>query len=234
MPRRPQPLRIAIDTGGTFTDCVWAEHGQIRIAAVHSDGFAEVSVSDTGIGIPHEEHTTIFDAFHQVGATTKGIREGTGLGLPLAKKFVELHGGTIWVESTLGHGSTFTFTLPVVGTASHVPLPTVQEDTTRDRERAVEHIRRVGDAARAAGVRRVVYNTTSWHPDRPIGVPSLDRLLEKVEALRATKKKHDRHPESVSPRSPLARLPLANIKTRSRTSARTAPRSRRGSLRPPY
>lgn len=54
------------------------------------------------------------------------------------------------------------------------------------RERAVEHIRRVGDAARAAGVRRVVYNTTSWHPDRPIGVPSLDRVLEKVEALRAT------------------------------------------------
>jgi signal transduction histidine kinase len=72
-----------------------------------------VSVSDTGVGIPAEEHDFIFDKFHQVGATTKGIREGTGLGLAITKHLVEQHGGTIRVESQPRKGSTFFFTLPL-------------------------------------------------------------------------------------------------------------------------
>ncbi len=87
--------------------------GKIALRARLTDSLAEVSVSDTGIGIAPEDHRRIFDEFRQVGGDYARKGEGTGLGLTLAKKFVELHGGKIWVESELGRGSTFTFTLPV-------------------------------------------------------------------------------------------------------------------------
>jgi PAS domain S-box-containing protein len=89
--------------------------GNIRIDAIPRDGFAEISVTDTGIGIPTEEHESIFDKFYQVGATTKGVREGTGLGLAITKRLVEEHGGKIWVESQPGKGSRFSFTVPLTG-----------------------------------------------------------------------------------------------------------------------
>jgi PAS domain S-box-containing protein len=89
------------------------EGGRIRLEARVQDLFVVVSVSDTGVGIPPEEHESIFDKFHQVGATTKGIREGTGLGLAITKRLVEQHGGMIQVESKPHHGSTFRFTLPL-------------------------------------------------------------------------------------------------------------------------
>jgi signal transduction histidine kinase len=72
----------------------------------------QISVSDTGVGIAPEDQARIFEEFRQVGSDSTHKSEGTGLGLTLAKKFVELHGGTIWVESEVGKGSTFTFTLP--------------------------------------------------------------------------------------------------------------------------
>ena len=72
----------------------------------------EISVSDTGIGIAPEDQAAVFEEFRQVGTDTARKHEGTGLGLALAKRFVELHGGKIRVESALGAGSTFTFTLP--------------------------------------------------------------------------------------------------------------------------
>lgn len=68
---------------------------------------------DTGVGIKPEDQIRIFDEFQQVEAATSRQYEGTGLGLALAKKYVELHGGRIWVESALGQGSTFGFTLPL-------------------------------------------------------------------------------------------------------------------------
>jgi len=76
------------------------------------DGSVEISVTDTGIGIAPEDQEKVFEEFRQVGTATKKV-EGTGLGLTLCRKFVELHGGRIWVKSELGVGSTFTFTLPV-------------------------------------------------------------------------------------------------------------------------
>ena len=88
------------------------EGGRISITANRTDNGAEISVSDTGIGIPPGEQPTIFEEFRQVGGDYAHKKEGTGLGLTLAKKFVELHGGKIWVESEVGKGSTFTFTLP--------------------------------------------------------------------------------------------------------------------------
>ena len=88
------------------------EGGRICITANKTDNGAEISVSDTGIGIPPGEQPTIFEEFRQVGGDYAHKKEGTGLGLTLAKKFVELHGGKIWVHSDVGKGSTFSFTLP--------------------------------------------------------------------------------------------------------------------------
>jgi signal transduction histidine kinase/hemerythrin-like domain-containing protein len=88
------------------------EGGRIGIKARQADGSVEISVSDTGIGISPEDQAKIFEEFRQVGSDYAHKREGTGLGLTLAKKFVELHGGRIWVESEVGKGSTFSFTLP--------------------------------------------------------------------------------------------------------------------------
>jgi signal transduction histidine kinase len=88
------------------------EGGRIEVAAVPKDGLVEVSVSDTGVGIAPEDQEAVFEEFRQVGTADKKV-EGTGLGLTLCRKFIELHGGKIWVRSELGVGSTFTFTIPV-------------------------------------------------------------------------------------------------------------------------
>ncbi len=89
------------------------EGGRIGIEARQADGVVEISVSDTGVGIAPEDQPKIFEEFRQVGSDYTHKVEGTGLGLTLAKKFVELHGGKIWVESEVGKGSKFTFTLPI-------------------------------------------------------------------------------------------------------------------------
>jgi signal transduction histidine kinase len=88
------------------------EGGRIEVRAVPVDGSVEVSVADTGVGIAPEDQEAVFEEFRQVGSSA-AKQEGTGLGLALCRKFVELHGGTIWVTSAVGAGSTFTFTLPV-------------------------------------------------------------------------------------------------------------------------
>ena len=89
------------------------EGGRIAIRAAPADGGVEISVSDTGIGIAPEDQEAIFQEFRQVGTDYARKREGTGLGLALARRFIDLHGGRLWVKSRLGEGSTFTFTLPV-------------------------------------------------------------------------------------------------------------------------
>ena len=87
------------------------EGGRIEVGAVPRDGSVEVSVSDTGIGIAPEDQEAVFEEFRQVGTAEKKA-EGTGLGLTLCRKFIELHGGRIWVKSQVGAGSTFGFTIP--------------------------------------------------------------------------------------------------------------------------
>ncbi|MGH7331420.1 MAG: GAF domain-containing protein [Candidatus Rokuibacteriota bacterium] len=89
------------------------EGGRIGVRATAAEDVITISVSDTGIGIAPEDQATIFEEFRQVGRDDARKQEGTGLGLTLAKKFVELHGGRIWVQSQVGQGSTFAFTLPV-------------------------------------------------------------------------------------------------------------------------
>ena len=89
------------------------EGGRVGLTATAADGVLTIAVSDTGIGIAPEDQAAIFEEFRQVGREDARKQEGTGLGLTLAKKFVELHGGRIWVQSQVGQGSTFSFTLPV-------------------------------------------------------------------------------------------------------------------------
>jgi signal transduction histidine kinase len=85
--------------------------GRVDVSSRLGDGHVEVAVADTGPGIPAEDLETIFEEFEQSIDGKKA--EGTGLGLPLSRKLVELHGGRLWVESEPGKGSTFRFTLPV-------------------------------------------------------------------------------------------------------------------------
>ena len=87
------------------------EGGRIDVGAGGHDGVAEIAVTDTGVGIAPEDQEAVFEEFRQVGTADKKV-EGTGLGLALSRKFIELHGGRIWVESEVGKGSTFRFTLP--------------------------------------------------------------------------------------------------------------------------
>jgi GAF domain-containing protein len=89
------------------------EGGRVGVDATVVDGVVEVAVRDTGIGIEPGDQAAVFEEFRQVGTDSARKREGTGLGLALTRKFVELHGGAIAVKSAPGQGSTFTFTLPV-------------------------------------------------------------------------------------------------------------------------
>jgi signal transduction histidine kinase len=92
-----------------------AEQGLVTCRASQSDGEVMISVSDTGIGIADADRTRVFEKFTQVGDALTEKPKGTGLGLPICKEIVEHHGGRIWVESEPGHGSTFSFTLPLIG-----------------------------------------------------------------------------------------------------------------------
>ncbi|WP_334109877.1 ATP-binding protein [Thermodesulfitimonas autotrophica] len=89
--------------------------GRVCVAACRKENMVAVTVADTGIGIKAEDIPKIFEEFKQVDSSIARHYGGTGLGLAIVKKIVEMHGGTIWVESTPGKGSAFTFTLPCSG-----------------------------------------------------------------------------------------------------------------------
>jgi signal transduction histidine kinase len=91
----------------------FTEAGEVEVDATASNDTFVVSVSDTGPGLSEGDQERIFEEFHQVDASSTRTKGGTGLGLAIAKRIVEMHGGRIWVESTSGKGSTFSFTIPV-------------------------------------------------------------------------------------------------------------------------
>jgi signal transduction histidine kinase len=95
--------------------------GEIAVHANAADGAFHVSVSDTGPGIAADDQQRIFEEFQQVDSSSTREKGGTGLGLSISKKIIELHGGRIWIESELGRGSTFRFTLPVRSGSRRVP-----------------------------------------------------------------------------------------------------------------
>jgi len=110
--------------------------GRVDLSALRVDGEVQVAVRDTGIGIAPEDRERIFEEFRQAEHGSVKQHEGTGLGLALSKKFVELHGGRLWVESEVGVGSTFTLALPVPlareadggegGSSGDAPTPTLR------------------------------------------------------------------------------------------------------------
>jgi signal transduction histidine kinase len=86
--------------------------GRVDVIARRAGEVLQVAVRDTGIGIASEDRDAVFEEFRQVGRHYTNKQEGTGLGLTLTRRFVELHGGRIWLDSEPGKGSTFTFTIP--------------------------------------------------------------------------------------------------------------------------
>ena len=106
--RLTQVLLNLVGNAIKFTDT-----GEVRVTAEAADGHFAISVVDTGPGIPEEERMRIFEQFHQVDDSNTKTKGGTGLGLAIAKQIVEMHGGRIWVDSTVGKGSTFQMELPI-------------------------------------------------------------------------------------------------------------------------
>ncbi len=104
----------------------FTNQGAVTCSVYQKDGSIVVGITDTGIGIAPEDHDKVFEQFKQVGDTLTDKPKGTGLGLPICKEIVEHHNGHIWLESELGHGSTFYFMLPVIpkdeNTVRHIQL----------------------------------------------------------------------------------------------------------------
>ncbi|MGH7312524.1 MAG: sensor histidine kinase, partial [Candidatus Rokuibacteriota bacterium] len=120
--RVPSDLPMAFGDGRRITQCLlnlagnaikFTRQGRVEISVSPEGPELVYRVADTGIGIPNEELENVFGEFRQVDATVSREFGGTGLGLSITKKFVELHGGRIGVESQLGKGSTFWFSIPL-------------------------------------------------------------------------------------------------------------------------
>jgi len=109
------------------------DKGKVGIKARQLDEVAEIAVWDTGVGIAPEDQQRVFEEFQQVGETLTSKPEGTGLGLALTKRLVQLHGGSIRLESTPGEGSIFTFTLPITGEAQRPALTVDQQKIVAER-----------------------------------------------------------------------------------------------------
>jgi len=103
MPHEPGRQRAQVHPAG----------GRVEIAVEHVEKMLRFRVSDTGIGIPAERIGQLFTEFQQADGTIAREFGGTGLGLSITKKFVEVHGGQVWVESKVGTGSTFFFSVPL-------------------------------------------------------------------------------------------------------------------------
>jgi signal transduction histidine kinase len=106
--RIAQVLLNLVGNAIKFTDS-----GRVEIRVAAENGAFEVAVADSGPGIAPEDQERIFGEFQQVDSSSTREKGGTGLGLSIARRIVEMHGGRIWVESALGSGATFRFTLPV-------------------------------------------------------------------------------------------------------------------------
>jgi signal transduction histidine kinase len=118
----PADIPLAHGDGGRLTQCLmnlagnslkFTRQGRVEIAVAQDNGRLRYRVSDTGIGIPPEKIGSLFTEFKQTDATIASEYGGTGLGLSITRKFIEMHGGRIWVESEVGKGSAFIFEIPL-------------------------------------------------------------------------------------------------------------------------
>jgi len=175
--RLQQILYNLAGNGVKFTD-----KGEVRVTATIQDGFLQVSVSDTGIGIPEEKLEEIFTPFEQVDGSAARRQGGTGLGLSISRKLVELHGGTIRVESRTDMGSTFIFTLPLATMENSesfsnaiTPEPPAQDRINRMRDSlevdSASYARETSEIVPAA---RTTEELAPTHGDEPIRVLLVD------------------------------------------------------------
>lgn len=110
----------------------FTEHGGVKVSVkMGKQNMILFCVQDSGRGIDPDELPHIFEPFHQVGQESWRRKEGAGLGVPISRKFVELHGGQMWVESQLGKGTRFYFTLPALGTRDTYAVLKAQEEVDR-------------------------------------------------------------------------------------------------------
>jgi PAS domain S-box-containing protein len=118
----PNDLPLGYGDGGRIAQCLmnlagnsikFTKAGKVEIAVEQKDGLLVYRVADTGIGIPPDKIGSLFTEFKQTDATIASEYGGTGLGLSISRKFIEMHGGRIWVESEPGKGSTFVFEIPL-------------------------------------------------------------------------------------------------------------------------
>ena len=100
----------------------FTDEGKVSIEAYQDNNQVVVEVQDTGIGVAEEDRHKIFERFRQAGDTLTDKPQGTGLGLPICREIIEHHGGIIWMKSELGSGSTFFFSLPVIGENGEQPV----------------------------------------------------------------------------------------------------------------
>ncbi|MBE9593791.1 MAG: response regulator [Proteobacteria bacterium] len=124
--------------------------GTVNVAAKPENGMVQVSVKDTGIGIAKGHQDMIFEEFYQVDSSYSKQYKGTGLGLPLTKKLVELHGGEIWVESEPEKGSTFSFSMPLRAEKELIEAPAVEEEKVSIKEEGRPTILVVEDEKQAS------------------------------------------------------------------------------------
>jgi signal transduction histidine kinase len=121
-----QVLLNLLSNAAKFTD-----QGEITLSAAPADGgMLRITVKDTGIGIALEDQMVVFEEFRQVQGGLDRSYEGTGLGLAISKRLVEMHGGQMWLESALGSGTTFSFTLPCAIPAQAGSLQEESHDAT--------------------------------------------------------------------------------------------------------
>jgi CheY-like chemotaxis protein len=142
-----------------------------------------ISVQDSGVGIPKERYASVFAAFEQVDSSSSRRYGGTGLGLPVSKKFVEAHGGTIWFESEMGAGSTFFVKLPIAG-----PPP---EQSAEEPSRSVARVDADDSKGRLvltvdddAGVITLFRRYLGKQGYRVVGLTRGDRVVEEAKRLK--------------------------------------------------
>ncbi|MBN1922676.1 MAG: GAF domain-containing protein [Anaerolineae bacterium] len=167
----------------------FTEQGFIALAASADDEAVTISVQDSGVGIPKERYGSVFAAFEQVDSSSSRRYGGTGLGLPVSKKFVEAHGGTIWFESELGAGSTFFVRLPIAGPPPEPPAeessPGAKLSRTTSRTDVEESKGRlVLTVDDDAGVITLFRRYLGKQGYRVVGLTRGDRVVEEAKRLK--------------------------------------------------
>jgi signal transduction histidine kinase/DNA-binding response OmpR family regulator len=166
----------------------FTERGFIRVEAAATPDEVIVSVADSGIGIPPEKQATIFEPFTQVDASSTRRAGGTGLGLSICKSFIEMHGGRIWLESTVDVGSTFHFSLPIQGPSIPSEVQRLPEGDLQPAEAAEEAVEKGGRVVLCVeddeGVITLFRRYLSRQGYQVIGLTDSTHVLEEAKRLR--------------------------------------------------